>query len=116
MSAEEARAELRSAPPAAERTADPPITIDMEAFNHSAAAYAGMARTDPQAVWLFQTWSWLGSQAQGPLSLSLSFSLSLSVSLSLCLSHARTHTHTLSATRLHERMDHCRAQRFSHPA
>jgi hypothetical protein len=36
----------------------------MEAFNHSAAAYAGMSRTDPQAKWVYQTWSWLGG-AQG---------------------------------------------------
>ena len=42
-----------------------PIVIDMEAFSHSTAAYQGMARTDPKAVWVFQTWSWLGSQAQG---------------------------------------------------
>lgn len=67
MNAKAAQAGLSSMPEGVndERTVDPPITIDMEAFNHSAAAYAGMARTDPQAVWLFQTWSWLGSQAQG---------------------------------------------------
>ena len=27
---------------------DEPIEIDYEAYNHSKAAYAGMARTDPQ--------------------------------------------------------------------
>ena len=31
-----------------------PIAIDMEAFNHSAAAYAGMSRTDPKAKWVYQ--------------------------------------------------------------
>ena len=77
MNAEEAQAEVSSMPelvnewPEADakngshRYADSLIAIDMEAYNHSAAAYAGMARTDPQAVWLFQTWSWLGSQKQG---------------------------------------------------
>lgn len=73
MTIKEMRAEVSSA---SKRTTDrhevisnehPPSAdplIDIEAFNHSAAAYAGMARTDPQAVWLFQTWSWLGSQKQ----------------------------------------------------
>ena len=31
--------------------------IDQHAFEHSQAAYAGMARTDPDAVWVYQTWS-----------------------------------------------------------
>lgn len=30
----------------------PPIIIDQEAFNHSKAAYAGMSRTDPDAIWV----------------------------------------------------------------
>eukprot|EP01064_Diplonema_japonicum_P037567 TRINITY_DN8817_c5_g1_i1.p1 TRINITY_DN8817_c5_g1~~TRINITY_DN8817_c5_g1_i1.p1 ORF type:complete len:766 (+),score=171.90 TRINITY_DN8817_c5_g1_i1:47-2344(+) len=34
-------------------------TMDMEAFNHSRAAYNGMIRTDPDAKWVYQTWSWL---------------------------------------------------------
>eukprot|EP01061_Rhynchopus_euleeides_P033960 TRINITY_DN5757_c0_g3_i1.p1 TRINITY_DN5757_c0_g3~~TRINITY_DN5757_c0_g3_i1.p1 ORF type:complete len:789 (+),score=233.10 TRINITY_DN5757_c0_g3_i1:42-2408(+) len=33
--------------------------VDMGAYNHSTAAFAGMTRTDPDAKWLFQTWSWL---------------------------------------------------------
>lgn len=42
----------------------PPIEVDMEAYNHSKAAYAGMTRTDPKAIWIYQTWSWLGKPNQ----------------------------------------------------
>lgn len=34
-----------SSPPA-------PVVIDKEAYNHSKAAYAGMSRTDPDAIWV----------------------------------------------------------------
>ena len=34
--------------------------IDAVAAAHSAAAYGGMARTDPQATWVYQTWIWRG--------------------------------------------------------
>jgi hypothetical protein len=37
-----------------------PPAVDEGAFLHSKAAYAGMTRTDPKAVWIYQTWSWLG--------------------------------------------------------
>jgi hypothetical protein len=54
-----------------QRAAHPLLTTPVRAlvfahrYNHSKAAYAGMARTDPKAVWVYQTWSWLGGQAQG---------------------------------------------------
>ena len=32
--------------------------IDEHAKQHSTAAFNGMARSDPDAVWIFQTWSW----------------------------------------------------------
>ena len=35
---------------------EPPIVLDPEAVSHSTAAYAGMARMDPKAIWVFQTW------------------------------------------------------------
>ena len=35
------------------------IDIDPNAYAHSKAAYAGMTRTDPDAIWIYQTWSWL---------------------------------------------------------
>ena len=41
----------------------PPPTIappDADAAAHSAAAYGGMARTDRDAVWVYQTWIWRG--------------------------------------------------------
>ena len=41
-------------------TTPPPPAINQEAFQHSKAAYAGMTRTDPDAKWVYQTWSWLG--------------------------------------------------------
>ena len=34
----------------------PPPPPDEVAAAHSAAAYAGMARTDPKSVWVYQTW------------------------------------------------------------
>jgi hypothetical protein len=38
----------------------PPPPPDAMAAAHSAAAYAGMARTDPESVWVYQTWIWRG--------------------------------------------------------
>lgn len=40
------------------------MPIDHDAAAHSAAAYAGLARTDPQAVWVYQTWIWRGFTAE----------------------------------------------------
>jgi alpha-N-acetylglucosaminidase len=42
--------------------APPNSTIDQHAFAHSKAAYEGMSRTDPDARWVYQTWSWLGGR------------------------------------------------------
>ena len=42
----------------------PPPPLDPVAAAHSAAAYAGMARTDPQATWVYQTWIWRGFQEE----------------------------------------------------
>lgn len=33
---------------------------DEDAARHSAAAYGGLARTDPEAVWVYQSWIWRG--------------------------------------------------------
>ena len=42
----------------------PPPAKDDPAYKaaaaHSAAAYAGLTRTDPEAVWVYQTWIWRG--------------------------------------------------------
>eukprot|EP01060_Flectonema_neradi_P005327 TRINITY_DN1352_c0_g1_i1.p1 TRINITY_DN1352_c0_g1~~TRINITY_DN1352_c0_g1_i1.p1 ORF type:complete len:783 (+),score=171.53 TRINITY_DN1352_c0_g1_i1:51-2351(+) len=38
--------------------------IDQNAYAHSKAAYAGMTRTDPDAIWIYQTWSWLYGQKE----------------------------------------------------
>ena len=40
-------------------TRDSSAAIDANAKAHSTAAYNGMARTDPDAKWIFQTWSWI---------------------------------------------------------
>jgi hypothetical protein len=32
-----------------------PLAPDKSAYNHSKAAYMGLARTDPDAVWVYQT-------------------------------------------------------------
>eukprot|EP00039_Didymoeca_costata_P009204 m.121502 g.121502 ORF g.121502 m.121502 type:complete len:868 (-) comp14399_c0_seq4:356-2959(-) len=37
-----------------------PPQPDHDAFLHSQAAYHGLTRTDPQAVWVYQTWIWRG--------------------------------------------------------
>ena len=36
----------------------PPPPSDHNAFLHSQAAYGGLNRTDPKAVWVYQTWVW----------------------------------------------------------
>ena len=38
--------------------APPPPLPSHEAMLYSKAAYAGMARTDPKATWVYQTWGW----------------------------------------------------------
>ena len=53
--------------PACQRPTPPPPPPDAAAAAHSAAAYAGLARTDPAAVWVYQTWIWRGfKEAQLP--------------------------------------------------
>lgn len=37
-----------------------PIEPDPTAAAHSAAAFAGLTRTDPEATWVYQTWIWRG--------------------------------------------------------
>ena len=38
----------------------PPPPPNADAAAHSKAAYAGLSRTDPDAVWVYQTWIWRG--------------------------------------------------------
>ena len=40
-----------------------PSPPDPVAAAHSAAAYAGMARTDPKSVWVYQTWMCVSTHA-----------------------------------------------------
>ena len=40
----------------------PPPLPNAEAKRYAEAAYAGMARTDPQATWVYQTWGWHWSE------------------------------------------------------
>ena len=49
------RVECRGAAPPPPPPPPPPAPPDAVAAAHSAAAYAGMARTDPKAVWVYQT-------------------------------------------------------------
>jgi hypothetical protein len=37
-----------------------PVAPNQDAYNHSRAAFEGLARTDPEAVWVYQTWIWRG--------------------------------------------------------
>ena len=38
--------------------ANGPLSVDPDAAKRSAAAFGGMARTDPDATWVYQTWIW----------------------------------------------------------
>eukprot|EP00040_Diaphanoeca_grandis_P012322 m.62506 g.62506 ORF g.62506 m.62506 type:complete len:871 (+) comp23167_c0_seq2:160-2772(+) len=40
--------------------APPPPPPDADAYAHATAAYTGLNRTDPNAVWVYQTWIWRG--------------------------------------------------------
>ena len=59
LAAEEEASEAVASEQLAETGAGQP-PIDAVAAAHSAAAYGGMARTDPQATWVYQTWIWRG--------------------------------------------------------
>ena len=45
-------------PPPPPSPPSPPPPPDHDAFLHSQAAFGGMTRTDPEAVWVYQTWIW----------------------------------------------------------